>query len=423
LAYGRFLGKAAAYWAALAMALSPAYIFYARYSIHESWFAFFNILFVLGILGLSKRGTSTDLRITFSGLTGMILTKETYIIHVGSLLLTLLLLLAWNRLFPPRGPSVHFPPQKWSRQDLLPTAAFCIFLIVFFYSGNFYCWESLHGLWKTHTIWIRTGLEASGHAKKTYDLFGGPLNWYWLALMLRYEWPAILGLAACFWCLTKVRSPLRLLAIYGAGLLLAYSLISYKTPWCIIAFLWPFHLLAGSLVASFRRLPSREIAAAALALAIGFSAHRTIQLNFLDYDNEREPYVYVQTYRDINRFLHPIFEAAKTDPAMFGMRGEILLASYYPLPWILGDFWNIAWFGEKNWPSVLTGDFIVGDLSKRHQILDRLRGNYFELQFRFRDAQETSVAFFREETFPNLRDQLPRVNPSLPQQTPKALPP
>src|SRR6202166_2897380 len=43
--------------AAVAMAVSPAFIFYGRYSIHEVWLLFFSMLFLLGLLGLWRFGT------------------------------------------------------------------------------------------------------------------------------------------------------------------------------------------------------------------------------------------------------------------------------------------------------------------------------------------------------------------------------
>ena len=41
------------------------------------------MLFILGLLGLWRRGTTNYLWCLGMGLAGMILTKETYIIHVG----------------------------------------------------------------------------------------------------------------------------------------------------------------------------------------------------------------------------------------------------------------------------------------------------------------------------------------------------
>jgi uncharacterized protein (TIGR03663 family) len=46
-----FVGRSAVRWAALAMAVSPAYVFYGRYAIHEVWLLLFSMLFILGVVG------------------------------------------------------------------------------------------------------------------------------------------------------------------------------------------------------------------------------------------------------------------------------------------------------------------------------------------------------------------------------------
>src|SRR5438874_1893749 len=79
--------KAAARFAALAMAVSPGAVFYGRYAIHESWLVFFLILAVWGAAGLWKFGESNYLWALTFGLTGAVLTKETYVVHVGCFLL------------------------------------------------------------------------------------------------------------------------------------------------------------------------------------------------------------------------------------------------------------------------------------------------------------------------------------------------
>src|SRR6266571_55171 len=78
-----FVGRSVSRMAALAMAVSPGFVFYGRYSIHEVWLVLFSMLFILGLLGLLKFGTSNYLWCAGMGLTGMILSKETYSIHVG----------------------------------------------------------------------------------------------------------------------------------------------------------------------------------------------------------------------------------------------------------------------------------------------------------------------------------------------------
>ena len=78
-----FVGRNVARLAALAMAISPGFVFYGRYSIHEVWLLLFSMLFFFGLLGLWKFGTTNYLWFAGMGLTGMILTKETYIIHLA----------------------------------------------------------------------------------------------------------------------------------------------------------------------------------------------------------------------------------------------------------------------------------------------------------------------------------------------------
>src|SRR3954454_2585666 len=87
LKFEPFLGRKVSRLAALAMAVSPGFIFYGRYSIHEVWLLVFSMLFMLGLVGLWRRGSASYLWCAGMGLTGMILTKETYIIHVGCALI------------------------------------------------------------------------------------------------------------------------------------------------------------------------------------------------------------------------------------------------------------------------------------------------------------------------------------------------
>src|SRR5438477_342592 len=83
LKFKPFVGKTVARMAATSMAASPGLVFYGRYSIHEVWIVLFTMLFIFGLLGLWKFGTPNYLWCAGVGVTGMILSKETYIIHVG----------------------------------------------------------------------------------------------------------------------------------------------------------------------------------------------------------------------------------------------------------------------------------------------------------------------------------------------------
>jgi len=417
LRYREFFGSTTARLAALAMAVSPAYVFYGRYSIHESWQVVFSIILLWGILGLWQKGERRFVFAVVLALTGMILTKETYILHAGSLALAGIVLWTWQKVLPSRPPQ-SWVRQQWTRRDLVKSGVLAALAIVFFYSGNFLDWAGLKGLYQTFAAWFHTGVEAGGHEKPAYQLLGSDhLNYYWLMLMTRYEWPALAGLVACLRYVAPSDARLRYIAIMGGGVLLAYSIIPYKTPWCIISILWPFYLILGAMISETARwlpktLKHPETAAGlAAATLILLSLHPSLRLNFFHPTNEQEPYVYVQTYPEIETLTGPLLESARRDPRALHLRGQILLDSYYPLPWILGDFTQIGYYSDKEPPATFDGDFIVTEKSKSEKLEPSLVGRYFKRSFRLRDAQEECVVYFREDTF---RNQFPGAEPDVP---------
>ncbi len=418
LRYREFFGTTVSRIAAAAMAVSPAFVFYGRYSIHESAMVFFSILALWGILGLWEKGERRHLFALILALTGMILTKETYVLHAGCFLLAGGVLWAWQKIIPSR-PALPWARRQWTKNDLAASTGLGLLAILFFYSGTFLDWAGIQGLFQTFAAWFHTGLEAGGHEKTTFQLWGQePLNYYWLMLMARYEWPALAGLLLCLPLIGPSEARLRYIAIVGGGVLLAYSLIPYKTPWCIISLLWPFYLVLGGAVQKVSRSFSNQtqfegcegphpsfaaitaLAAAGVLLAV--SLGMTLRLNFFHFTDEKEPYVYVQTFPEIETLTGPLLALAESDPRALHLRGQILLESYYPLPWILGDFTKIGFYSEKEPPASFDGDFIVVTKAKAEEIEAGLIGSYLKRTFRLRDAMDECVVFFRTPPFPIL---------------------
>ncbi len=402
LKFARFIGRSAARWAAIIMAVSPAFVFYGRYSIHESGLVFFTMLTTWGILALWTTGERRGLVALAAGITGMVLTKETYIIHLVSLALAFPCLFFWQRRSPSE-PAVPSVSQQASRRDIATAVAASLGVIVFFYSGTFLDWRGLTGLYETFLAWFETGVKAGGHAKSDYQF--GPLNFYWPTLMARYEFLHLLGLLACVRLLWPAPAILRYLAIAGGGTLLAYSLIPYKTPWLIISLLWPFGLILGATIAEFSKYATVPRVA---AVAVGISSLLSFRLNALEFANPREPYVYVQTFPAIRRFTDPLLALARRDPAAYHLRGDIILESYYPLPWMLGDFDNVGYYKDDR-PNSGSADFIAIAASQADDFERTLREPYVKRPFRLRDAQEDCVAYFRASVFGDLLENEPTV--------------
>src|SRR6202022_736595 len=132
------VGRTASRMTALAMAVSPGFVFYGRYSIHEVCMLLFTMLFIFGLLGLWKFGSRNYLWCVGLGVAGMILSKETYIIHVGCAVIGLGVCSIANWLSP--TPDARPAKQTWDYVDLAMVIGTAIALIVFFYSGTFFHW-------------------------------------------------------------------------------------------------------------------------------------------------------------------------------------------------------------------------------------------------------------------------------------------
>lgn len=402
LKYREFFGAATARIAALAMAVSPAFVFYERYSIHESWQLLFSVLFLWGCLGLWSKGERRFLFALVLSAAGMVLTKETYILHLGSFALAGLTLWAWEKVVPSR-PAPPAARQLWRPRDLALAAGLGVFAIVFFYSGNFLDFPGMRGLYQTFAAWFDTGAETGGYEKKAYRLLDSQyLNYYWFALMARYEWPALLGLAACARYLWPSDRRLRFVAVYGAGVLVAYSVIPYKTPWCIISIIWPFLVVLGAVTREGMDAVSSRWPVIPVLTAIAVSLAAGIRLNFFRFDNAEEPYAYVQTHRDIRIATDPLLGMARRDPRYLHIPGYVLVEGYFPLPWILGDFTMVSYHQKpEEMPEKFDGGFVIADQSREREIEEKLCGDYYKCPFLLRDAQgkKTWVAYFPRHQF------------------------
>lgn len=390
LLFRRHLGDRIALTAALFMAVSPAFVFFGRYSIHESWLVVFVLLTTYGVIGLWCEGKRSDLWWVVAGLTGMVLTKETYVIHAGTLVLAFPFLRLWELVVPSR-PGFRWARQCWGWADFGRGVLVGGMVIIAFYSGFFLNFAKLSGLWETFAAWFATGVEAAGHEKTEFQF--GPLNFYWVWLMARYEWPSLLGLAGCFVLMLPADARIRWIAICGGGVLLAYSLIPYKTPWCVISVIWPFLFTGAWLV---WRLPTRWAVSAITLLSLANFLWMA-RLNFFEFTNDGEPYVYVQTYEEAGEALKKLVDAADEDPRFLHAPGRVILESYYPVPWILGDFTSVGYYSEGEVPAQITDTFIICRGDDVERVRSALKGSYREIEFRLRSGVEDCHLFLRED--------------------------
>ena len=425
LQYRRFIPWRVCVFAALAFAVSPGMLFYSRYAIHEAWLVFGMILAVWGAAEMWMRGTTRGLWATAMGVTLMLLNKETHFIHLAAfgLAAATLAALEWFRASEENGLPRRPVAQQWAWRDLADVLAVSLLLLVFFYSGGFLnpaSWKTLAGnFFQAFAVWSKTGVEGHGHDKAPY---------YWMQLIIRYEWPILLGL---FWSVRALWPGMnrltRFLAIYGCGTLVAYSIVPYKTPWCIISIIWPFFFLFGSAVDSAMRFLARRhfpsVAAGLLGLALlGASLAAAWQLNYLHPTEPAEKririplwasshltekqqalfmlpsYVYVQTTSDYNKLTEPLNKLIALDPATVHMPVNILLNSYYPLPWTLGPFTSVGYY-EKTSPPVMDAGCIIAQEDRIAEVEAHLKTAYFVCPFQLRDAMTGGKLYLNAARF------------------------
>lgn len=399
LRFERYFGSVAARLGALVLALSPAAVFYGRYAIHESWLLLALLILTWGIFGLWKEGGRNSLIAVATGVTLIFLLKETAIIHLVCFLLAGITLAIWQQIVPSR-PVMPWARRFWTGRDLAWCCGLSIFALIFFYSGTFLNWSGIPDFFLAYGKWFHTGIGDGGHIKTDYQI--GPVNYYWLALMGRYEWPSLLGLLYAVRLAAPINQAgsvmMRYLAIYGLGALVVYSIVPYKTPWCLISILWPFALLFGCAVQEawgIARL--RRPVVILTCVLLGVSLVATLRLNFRHFADPKEPYVYVQTMPQITRLTEPVLSMARQDPRQYAIGGQIILESYYPLPWIFGDFTRIGYYDKM--PSVLDGDFIVALSSQQKAVEALLKEPYLRRRFQLRDSMDECTVWFKESRF------------------------
>jgi uncharacterized protein (TIGR03663 family) len=384
--------------AALAMAISPGFVFYGRYAIHEVWLQLFSMMFIMGLLGLWRLGRLNYLWYAGMGLVGMILTKETYAIHVACALIAIPVLAVSIALS--RVPDFKPAKQTWTYIDLAMVIIVGAAAILFFYSGTFLNWDGVKGLYQAFKAWTETGAAGHGHEKPWDYWFKimGPSLEFRRADFFGYELPMLVGLILCVFCQKLKNLSLRYLAIYGVGSFIAYSLVKYKTPWCIISFGWPFLYVFGAAVLLVRpkrlRLVYRTVGVL-LCISLGSS----IWLNYFRCSSPDEPYAYVQTYNDIFKLTTPLLKLAKRDPGYYHLTGHLIRSSIYPLPWVLGDFDRVGYYEGGNMPANLDGDFLLVQQDKIKDVESKLKGAYYTEMMTLRNYQEPSKIFFSAKVF------------------------
>lgn len=409
--FERYLGRFPAYSAALFTAVSPGMIFYSRYGIHESGLYFFTLLGLYGFFRYIGQKDKISLWILGLSFTGMVLTKETYIITVGCFVLALGLLRVSSWIHPPSRPLVeHSAVRSYRLGDVIRTTAWCTAIIIIFYSGFFLYWKGVSGLVESVLEWVNTGAlptsEQKGHWKSAL---------YWVQLFIRYEWIACLGFFFILPALGPVPAWLRLVLFYGILNFAVYSVIPYKTPWCIMQIIWPFLFTAAGGLSEYAAKGrfQKQAAAAAVLFLSALNLVPTIRLNFIHYAEDAEPYAHVQTYKEVDDVLYEIMRLSEKNPSIKHAEINVLMKSYWPINWHLNSSSNVGYYTD-HYPLHMDAGIIFCDAARKPYVEMRLGEPYFVKSFRLNPAQEKTFVYYNQKLFTRyFEEKVPLFTPSL----------
>jgi len=357
----RKLGTIATLSAGLMLAISPGAVYLSRYFIHETLFVFFTLGIVVALVWFYEERNPSYLVPAGASAALLFATKETAMISVAVLIIALALTLIYThftrRTFDQPSGKRNRPRRSNSRLSELISEMggtttvvghLVVALIVFqglyllFYSSFFQNSKGIYDSLQTFAVWTQTGKTAHVHPASMYVV--------WL---MREEGPLLfLGAVGAFavFVVSKPKNSMALFsALWAFGLIAAYSLIPYKTPWLVLNFVVPLALIAGYAIQAIYEIDRGQLrlVTAILVVAVVVGMYQTIDLNFINYDNDDTKYVYVyaHTTRSTLDLVNQIDQIAKEESG--GQTGiTVISPDYWPLPWYLRNYSRVGYFGR-----------------------------------------------------------------------------
>jgi uncharacterized protein (TIGR03663 family) len=396
----RWLGTVATLSAALLLALSPGAVYLSRYFIHETQFVFFTLGIVVAGLYFYEQRNGFYLLLAAASAALLFATKETAMISVGVLLIALVVTLVYLRVTRGKSRAAkargRTQPQPSSFERITndfggpTTLGVYVVMAVFVFAGLwvvFYTsfFTNPKGIWdsfKTFEVWTKTGTVAHVHPFLTYVLW----------LLYREAPLLLLGSLGALAVVLKPKNGFALFsALWAFGILAAYSLIPYKTPWLLLNIVVPLALIAGYAVQVLFEFVAGDLRmmGAILVIPIALAVYQTIDLNFVNYDNDNESYVYVyaHTTRGLLDLVKEVDRIAKEED---GARTGITIVSpdYWPLPWYFRNYTRVGYYGrlaQTTEPIIIANEGQKADLDTNYgevyqQVPSNQTGGTFELR-------------------------------------------
>jgi uncharacterized protein (TIGR03663 family) len=350
------LGRPATIIAMVMTAISPAFVFYSRYYIHEMLL----VCFSFGVIACGWRYTRNK-SIKWALLTGVFIglchaTKETSIIVFASMFFALLLTLRLQR----SRVSISIAAGAISPLHIAVAVIAAAAVSVSFYSSFFTNPDGVFDSLWAYTAYLNRAGRDNLHIHPWY-YYLDILTWVEGFEKLSWNEDLIVVMAIFGFVIAMTKKGissinfvlLRFIAFYTLIETVIYSAIPYKTPWCLLGFLHGMILLAGVGAAALIKMSLywwEKILAGFLLIFFGLllPAAQAYLLSYRYYAAPSNPYVYAHPSEDVFKIKRRIEEVSQVSPDGHNVYIQVICpdGDYWPLPWYLRSFPKTGWWND-----------------------------------------------------------------------------
>lgn len=347
------------------------------------------IVFVMRMLLSWDDGRPIYLILASASVVMLFATKETAFITIGTFGIACVCVAVWRKLYAGAigriGEDDLEPvPLVWSdfKQKLgdnsnkilllVAVSAIFIYLGILFFSSFYTYPEGVQKAFEAYALWTKTG-------SKDHTQNG---TWAYLRWMGKVEMPimflsALGGLIA----LGKARHRFAIFTAFWAfGIILAYTLIPYKTPWLAVSFLLPMCIVAGYGIGELLRVDNFNQKAIGAILAFGATVvlgYQTYDLNFVRYDDNDMPYIYAHTKRDFLNLIERIEYYSEKSGKGRDATIEVVSPDYWSMPWYMRDYKNAHFYGQPT--DINSAEMIVAKKPDQDEVIKEKYGSRYKI--------------------------------------------
>ncbi len=344
----RWMGGVGIAVAGLLTAVAPCMVYFSRTNIHELYLIAFSALWAASLARFAHKPAMKWGLLASLAAALCFANKETTVLTVGFFGLSAgaAWLLGTERqdgeddLFGGRNRTEALRDWLWGARwiwlaGIVLFAVVTVLLFSSFFSYGF----GVKGFFLAYTPWLEHGTTGRNQGK--------PFLYFWEVMRSSQGFASYAILPAVLFALVRRHRVGVFLTTWAASAFLVYSLIPYKTPWCVVNIDLPVFLLCGwgaqqawlLIRDADRPTVVRVLATVGIVLpllAVPGLARESLQVNAEGYDDGSNKYVYVQTKRGFYAMIsdHVGVAAGKPDSDGLGVQ-TVNVDAKNPARWYL----------------------------------------------------------------------------------------